>query len=338
MKKCQKCGKTYDDSWGVCLSCRTKLLQASSESDIPAVQKEKTANKSDFWLTALCLPFAILTVLFLVAFLTLGPMGPIVAIFAGADFITSFNQPEKRIIPLHIKGKVINIKDELPIPDADITISYAIGGLDNSRFYEENFKPDNSGYFDIVMKKGGRYQIKAFSPGYYPYSHKAKTFFKNIIKMQPIIDPQPIEIKKGEAGLSLYTDEKLGFNFEKGSTTIDLNSADLLLDTKSGDKDGMVYMIRTNGDGGFIKIPTNYYENYKFYNTPLAPEKGYKKRMHFEIGNFFYFRTADGKHYGKMEISTVANNRLVSFEYVFQPEENNRNLEIEYPYEIPQEH
>lgn len=29
MKKCPKCSKTYDDSWGVCLSCSTQLEDAT---------------------------------------------------------------------------------------------------------------------------------------------------------------------------------------------------------------------------------------------------------------------------------------------------------------------
>ena len=31
MKKCQKCGKAYDDSWGVCLSCSEPLSEMTAE-------------------------------------------------------------------------------------------------------------------------------------------------------------------------------------------------------------------------------------------------------------------------------------------------------------------
>lgn len=49
MKKCPKCGKTYDDSWGVCINDNTKLqeLKTSEQAPAPLSQEQKTADKSD---------------------------------------------------------------------------------------------------------------------------------------------------------------------------------------------------------------------------------------------------------------------------------------------------
>lgn len=41
MKKCPKCGKTYDDSWGVCLSCCSALEQTTSQEKEGRGQKPK---------------------------------------------------------------------------------------------------------------------------------------------------------------------------------------------------------------------------------------------------------------------------------------------------------
>ena len=44
MKKCPKCGKTYDDSWGVCLVCSEKLEQFQSDKELNSDCDKKEMN------------------------------------------------------------------------------------------------------------------------------------------------------------------------------------------------------------------------------------------------------------------------------------------------------
>ena len=45
MKKCPKCGKTYDDSWEVCLLCTEKLLQLNEDTS-KIIEEYKVVNKA----------------------------------------------------------------------------------------------------------------------------------------------------------------------------------------------------------------------------------------------------------------------------------------------------
>lgn len=47
MKKCPKCSKSYDDSWGVCLDCSAQLVQAEGAYSLEQIKKEqKLCEKS----------------------------------------------------------------------------------------------------------------------------------------------------------------------------------------------------------------------------------------------------------------------------------------------------
>lgn len=44
MKKCPKCNRVYDDSWGVCLACRKPLLQDMQSSSTTKEEKAQLIN------------------------------------------------------------------------------------------------------------------------------------------------------------------------------------------------------------------------------------------------------------------------------------------------------
>ena len=70
MKKCPKCGKTYDDSWGVCVNCKTPLadykLTEQEKKDLEIKEHEQLGKellrKSSLtiWITNSALIFGII--------------------------------------------------------------------------------------------------------------------------------------------------------------------------------------------------------------------------------------------------------------------------------------
>lgn len=48
MKKCPKCGRTYDDSWGVCINCNVQLSKISPSQMTEAMENhEKIKTKQE---------------------------------------------------------------------------------------------------------------------------------------------------------------------------------------------------------------------------------------------------------------------------------------------------
>lgn len=252
--------------------------------------------------------------------------GIFLLIFLVANLVTHISLPEHRIIPVHIKGSVVDVNTRKPIEYADVCIRYMIGGFDDAGTYTEQFKADEHGRFDIAMKKGGYFEVGVFKDGYYPFYSKAKTLFSNNVELYPIQNPQNLKIDVGHIGIK--NKKTFGYNFSKSTATYDLDDADVILKLV-----GNRYKMCFNGLGGLCK---NSKAN-ELYNAPLAPLDGYKKEAllptAYVNNTISYFKTADGKHYGKLSIGGAATSGYgieYGFQYVYQPEEINRNLEIRY--------
>jgi len=258
--------------------------------------------------------------------------GAIVAIYSVADFLSNIEHPQKRIFSIDIKGKVIDAINKKPIENAATIVEYGIGGYDNLKFHKITTTSTSDGMFKISLDKGGYFLLTVNAEGHYPYYSKAKTFFQNSIELYPITAPQNILINIGRVGIK--NGKILGYNFQKKNTTFDLSEADIILkQVLPGIK---MYKVSAVGEGGFVKVRGMADNQYNFYNTPLAPITGYRKDAILSIHggvDFYYFRTADGKHYGKMYIGTPGESIDTidgAFHYIYQPKEKSRNLEITY--------
>lgn len=241
----------------------------------------------------------------------------------------NFFNPSKKLIPTYIQGTVFNVNTDKPIPDAEATVEYLIGWFDWARPYKKSTLTSSTGHFKIKMDRGGSYEIRVEAKGYYPFYSAAKTFLPNHIRLYPINDPQDIKQKVGKVGIE--NGNSFGYNFKKGEATFNLKEADIFI--KPVVKGSGIYKLVANGTGGFIRIKEPSNRHYKMYNASMAPANGYKKEMFLTYDRFCYFRTADGKHFGKIEIGSKATGRnslCFGFHYSFQPKENNRNLEIKY--------
>ena len=257
-----------------------------------------------------------------------------ITISAITEVTSSWSLPEWRLIPAHIRGEIVDSFDGRPMPNIDITIVYEIGNYFHTDWYREYIKADNEGRFNIKIPRGGQHRIFVYTEGYYPFSNRANIFFENKVELYPIINPLNTSLTRGKVGAEYHKDgwKELGFNFQKGEVTYDLDTADIKADTRYKDQHGQLRRLIALGDGGFIKVKKDHYENHKFYNTPLAPKEGYKKAAIVKTGDFLFFRTADGKHYGKMDVGQAMSRgfKYITFEYIFQPQRNDRNLELKY--------
>jgi len=73
MKKCEDCLKSYDDTWGVCLFCGTKLEREEACRKVCAIEgkdpdKISSQTKSDEIWSALIVVAAVLSIIWAVVF------------------------------------------------------------------------------------------------------------------------------------------------------------------------------------------------------------------------------------------------------------------------------
>ena len=250
-------------------------------------------------------------------------------LYGACDALSSISHPERRIIPLRIHGRVIDVVSKQSIPNAEITVEYGIGGYDSLQYFKEELRSSSMGKFNIWMNKGGDFRIQVKADRYYNFSAMAKTIFPYDIELYPISTPQDLVMKIGHIGIK--DNKSYGYNFKKGEVTYNLTEADIVLmpvSSRSG-----VYKVSFNGLGGIAKSKRIDNEFNKFFSSPIAPEAGYEKEINLPTCDsvFCYFRTADGKNYGKIDISGPASSRTeidCGFHYIYQPEVDNRNLEV----------
>jgi len=238
---------------------------------------------------------------------------------------SAFNyfNPSKRLIPAHVKGMLSDKVNKQPIPGAKVEVEYLIGWFDSARSYKKVTATNRDGTFNIKMTRGGYYQIRVEAEGYYPFYSNVNTFFRNNIALFPIEKPQNLRTEVGRVGVK--DGKSYGYIFHSGKTTYDLAEADIVLKPVV-EKIGM-YKIIANGKGGFVRGKLTPNRTYVLYNSPAAPEFGYKEELYLTNDDFCYFRTADGEHYGKMKIGSPGTSRNsidFGFHYVYQPKEKKR--------------
>ena len=132
-----------------------------------------------------------------------------------------------------------------------------------------------------------------------------------------------------------------GFSFSLGKVVGgDSPEADVVISQKAGDVAAAI--IEARGDGGIIFQP--YDGGTDFYNSPEAPQGGYKTLERFDPSHnpsedgLYFVRTRDGKHYAKFRlgvnvVKSPSGDMHLDFEHgarlmwAYQPD-GTRNLEL----------
>jgi len=213
------------------------------------------------------------------------------AVLTGCIFTT--DEP-----PVQISGRVVSAETNLPVADVMVAVESTWAGTQDGSSLGEYVRTDSSGKFTTMAK--GNVTVRAWKPGYamrdIPLDTSWKLSRREInVKLRELTSNNIVSENNNRDGFASGD----GFSFMSGKVVSgDSPDADIRLTTAQG---GNELLIEVLGEGGLVY--QQYDKNKDFYNTPIAPDSGYSKRLPLpDKMGIFYVITKDGKHYAKIRL------------------------------------
>ncbi|MBM3333428.1 carboxypeptidase regulatory-like domain-containing protein [Candidatus Sumerlaeota bacterium] len=243
----------------------------------------------------------------------------------------------------YVKGRVVNARTGAPVSGAEVVVRFQ--KFDGRGNWVDSAKAEittaASGEFVAhAPHLGGRFTAFARRDGFYPNydntsarqlsRHLASTDQLVQIDLCPVESPQPLPRGQGEVR-SLGPGQRMGWNFAAARPVAEAMADFICERDETG---GKIAFLVARGRGGFFRI-AGLPGEWALFNMPLAPNDGYSERVDIrEVKEgeraVYYVRTADGNHYGKIDVIGPVKAREyvgVQFYWVYQPSGSNA-LEI----------
>lgn len=203
---------------------------------------------------------------------------------------------------LDVSGKVVSANDGLPVPGALVAIESVSPGPTDDPGLGQYVKTDSNGRFSARVR--GIASLRAWKPGYrmkdLQLGSASNLLSQEInVELREVLRCNLVNERVNRQGYFVGD----GFSLESGKIgAADDPVADIRLVYNLEGKETVVEAL---GEGGVIFQAFG--ENVDYYNSPEAPESGYRKSAAVpNVMGIFFVRTKDWRHYGKIRFTPGA--------------------------------